>query len=161
MTIISPQGCVCVCVCVTQIIHSRFLFFTLYQLHQSLELGFSSAFGVHLISHIVLLIKRFQSFCSHFTVSIKTGRRTFLQNMILLESLKALASFPAHSVPEVCYLTVAHLFVSSCLAVPRQIYLFTSYYLNLCSYVFVADLKGPIFLYIVPDGSLASFLKHH
>lgn len=42
MTVILPHGFY---VCVTWINHSRFLFFTLCQLHPSLELGFSSAFA--------------------------------------------------------------------------------------------------------------------
>lgn len=74
--------------------------FTLCQLYPSLEFVFLSAFGVHFISCIVLLIKKkFESSCSDFMVPIKTGRYMFLQNMILLESLKILASLPAPECP--------------------------------------------------------------
>lgn len=95
--------------------------FTLCQLHPSLEFVFSSAFGVHFISCIVLLIKKkFESSCSNFTVPIKPGRYTFLQNMILLESSKILASLPASEYPRgMLSHTGTCLSLSYCLTVPR------------------------------------------
>lgn len=153
----SPQG---FCVCGQD--KSLKICFTPCQLHPSLELLSHLHLEYTVFFSIVLLIrKKFQSFCSHFTVLIKTGRHTLLQNMIVQESQKAPASFLAPQCPQGM---LSHSSTSFCVLLLNCTKVDLSVYQLLLEFVqlfFVADLKVSIFLSIVLESFLVSFVRHH
>lgn len=102
--------------------HSRFLFLPCVSWGGvfSLELVFSSAFGGHFVSYIVLLIKEVLIFLPQFYNPYKNWEAHVSAEH---DSFK-ISESPWHlflplRVPEVCYRTVARPSVSYCLTVPR------------------------------------------